>query len=649
MNNIFCFYGDLFIMKRFIKSFFALSLSVVMAFSFYAANESFEASAATLESIIRSVSKSFTGIKKIKGDKYYFVKGKKVTGLRKVNGKKYYFTSSGAALKNKFKTVKGKKYYFTASSAAKVGILNLKSAGKRYYFNKSGVMKTGIIKYNGKKYYFAPKGKKVTGFVKVNNKKYYVTASGKLYTGFKTVNGKKYYLGSNGVMYIGYKKIGSDFYYFDANGAMKTGFVKINGSQYYFDANGHMRTGFTWVGDKLYYIEGSGEIYNPTSYKGWVKSGDTKCFYTQNGVLLKNTIFNLYGKYYAFDSNGYMYNSGFTNLYGATYYFEPETGAAAIGWNEIDGDKYYFDSVGRMAYGMSIINDHLYSFSDSGVLDNAGTITYSDKTYTQLSDGSITSIWYNRGSDTYYFDSNGLMVRKNTVIDGVKYYFSSDGTLLVKKVTRKGIDVSKWNGDIDWKKVKAAGVSFAMIRIGYEYTLDPYFKKNIEEAKAAGVYVGVYIYSYAETVKEAEKEADFVIKNLKGYKLEYPVAFDIEDSVQNVLSNTLRSNMVAAFCDKMEAAGYYTTVYSSKSWLENKFNTGKIGKYDKWVAQWPYDDKAFTMNDELDKSKCTYKADYGMWQYTSSGKVNGISGRVDMNYSYTDYPSLMKKLGYNNY
>ncbi len=616
-----------------------------MVFSVLAASGDVNVTAASLSSAVKSISSKFTGIKKIGGYKYYFVKGKMQTGFKTVKKKKYYFTSSGKALKKQFKTIKGKKYYFTAASYAKVGILN--KSGKRYYFNKNGVRKTGIRTYNGKKYYFAPSGKKVTGFKTINGKRYYIRKTGVLQTGFRTINGKRYYFGTNGVMKKGFQVISGKTYYFGTNGVMKTGFQTIGGVQYYFNSKGVMQTGYTWVGDKLYYIESGGMIYYPTSNKGWVTVGGTKTYYTENGVQLKNIVMLISGKYYGFDANGTIY-AGFTKIGANTYYFDPSTGAAATGWTTIDGEKYYFSSLGYMAYGMSIINDHLYSFTGLGVLNNNGTIEYDGETYTQLSDGSITKIWFTQGSNTYYFDANGAMVKKTTTIDGIKYFFNSDGTLLVKSVTRKGIDVSKWNGNINWSKVKAAGVEFAMIRIGYEYTLDPYFKTNIEGAKAAGISVGVYIYSYAETVAEAKKEANFVIENLKGYKLEYPVAFDIEDDVQKCLTDTRRSNIVTTFCDALQDAGYYTTVYSSKSWLENNFTQSKISGYDKWVAQWPYT-KSLAFGTNVDKSNCTYKYDYGMWQYSSKGSVSGISGNVDLDYSFIDYPSLMRKMGYNNY
>ena len=202
----------------------------------------------------------------------------------------------------------------------------------------------------------------------------------------------------------------------------------------------------------------------------------------------------------------------------------------------------------------------------------------------------------------------------------------------------KGIDVSKWQGTIDWGKVKAAGVQFAMLRGGYGKNsdqIDAYFEINYKAAKKAGVPVGVYHYSYAQSVEDAKKEAQFCISYLKGKTLEYPIAFDIEDKTQAILTNERRTEIVKAFCEAMEKAGFYVVIYSSKDWLVNKLNMSKLRAYDVWVAQWA--------------NECTYSGNYGMWQYSDKGKVNGINGYVDLDRAYKNYPSIIKAAGLNGY
>lgn len=185
----------------------------------------------------------------------------------------------------------------------------------------------------------------------------------------------------------------------------------------------------------------------------------------------------------------------------------------------------------------------------------------------------------------------------------------------------KGIDVSKHQGNIDWKKVKADGIEFAIIRLGYGGSApvkDERFEENYKNAKANGLKVGTYLYSYADSESDLIKEYEAVISWLGGRVLDLPVYFDVEDKKMSVLSKSVLSNYVKTFCDKIENAGYWAGIYASKNWLENKLNMITLKDYTVWVAQW--------------SSNCTYQGSYAMWQYTSDGSVDGINGRVDMNY-----------------
>lgn len=208
-------------------------------------------------------------------------------------------------------------------------------------------------------------------------------------------------------------------------------------------------------------------------------------------------------------------------------------------------------------------------------------------------------------------------------------------------ITLTGIDVSKYQGNIDWEKVKKSGVGFAILRLGYtgtvtrKPTLDGKFKRNFEQCAKLGINVGVYYYSTATSLKQAQNEAKFVIKHLKGKKLQYPVYFDTEDKKQAKLSKAYLTEITKEFCETMEKAGYYVGIYSNKSWFTDQLNDSKLNAYDKWVAQ--YNDK------------CTYKGNYGMWQYSDNGTINGIKGKVDKNKCYKNYPSIIKKAKLNGY
>lgn len=193
----------------------------------------------------------------------------------------------------------------------------------------------------------------------------------------------------------------------------------------------------------------------------------------------------------------------------------------------------------------------------------------------------------------------------------------------------KGIDVSKWQGNIDWKKVKNDGVQFAMLRLGYGLrNKDSSFERNVRECEKYGIKWGAYFYSYALNVNHARIEAEYVLKQLEGKKPSFPIAFDMEDADyykrdKGMPSNKVLVDICSTFLTIVESKGYYVMLYANLDWLKNKLNDSKLDRFDKWLAQW--------------SKKPTYNKKFTMWQYTSSGKVNGITGSVDMNIGYSDY------------
>ena len=196
-----------------------------------------------------------------------------------------------------------------------------------------------------------------------------------------------------------------------------------------------------------------------------------------------------------------------------------------------------------------------------------------------------------------------------------------------------GIDVSKWNKEIDWQKVKAAGVEYAIIRCGYRgastgaLVEDPYFEKNIKNATEAGVRVGVYFFTQATTPVEAVEEASMVLMLCNQYKISFPLYIDTEGAGGNGRADGLdvetRTAVCTAFCETIENAGYTAGVYASKNWLTGKLDAQKLSPYSVWQAQY--------------SGKPSYQGTYDMWQYTSAGTVDGISTLVDFNVSYMDY------------
>ena len=195
-----------------------------------------------------------------------------------------------------------------------------------------------------------------------------------------------------------------------------------------------------------------------------------------------------------------------------------------------------------------------------------------------------------------------------------------------------GIDVSKWNKEIDWDKVKEAGVQYAIIRVGYRGSQtgllveDPYFEQNIRGAIASDIPVGVYFFTQAITEVEAVEEASMVMKLCERYKLSYPVFIDTEGAGGNGRADNLdaetRTLICDAFCTTIKNAGYDAGVYASRNWLNENLISDKLEKHIVWLAEY--------------RETPLYQGYYQMWQYSSNGEVDGIEGRVDMNLSYLE-------------
>ncbi len=232
---------------------------------------------------------------------------------------------------------------------------------------------------------------------------------------------------------------------------------------------------------------------------------------------------------------------------------------------------------------------------------------------------------------TYYFDRNGNAVTGLREIGGKLYYFNLYGV----KASKLGIDVSYHNKGINWHAVKAHGIDFAILRVGYrgwESGLlweDERFVQNLRGARRAGIDIGVYIYSTAVNPVEARQEADMIVGLLAGTKLEYPVYFDTEQSGDyplgraDRLAKADRTAIVRAFCDRLRDAGYTPGVYSGLNFLKNHIERPAYAPYTTWLAN-------YTRYNRLPD----FPYHYDMWQFTDSGHVSGIRGIVDMNVIY---------------
>lgn len=213
---------------------------------------------------------------------------------------------------------------------------------------------------------------------------------------------------------------------------------------------------------------------------------------------------------------------------------------------------------------------------------------------------------------------------------GIRSYSNENGEI----ISSFGIDVSRFQREIDWEKAAGQGVSFAIPRIAYRgYSVgaiveDEYFEMNVENARAAGLDVGVYFFSQAITVEEGIEEAEFVIERIKDMNITGPIVFDTEyydepaDARANLISREERTKITKAFCETIEAAGYKPMVYANTRWMLLGIDLDELAEYDFWYAYYGKDP--------------ILPYDFAIWQYSSEGRIEGVEGQVDMNIMFRD-------------
>lgn len=234
--------------------------------------------------------------------------------------------------------------------------------------------------------------------------------------------------------------------------------------------------------------------------------------------------------------------------------------------------------------------------------------------------------WQTINGETYYYDANHNMVTGQQTIGGVIYNFNADGTLV--RALGAGIDVSKFQGNIDWNRVKASGINYAIIRCGGRYSgsrglfEDPKYAANVAGASAAGLRVGIYFYSTATNTAEAVEEASLAVALARKGNVSLPVFIDMEDSM---IPKGQATAIAQAFCQTVNSAGYTSGVYANINWWTNYLDYGVLSPYKIWIARY---------NSSLSGGRYTWNGRCDYWQYSETGHVDGISGTVDLDYAY---------------
>lgn len=249
-----------------------------------------------------------------------------------------------------------------------------------------------------------------------------------------------------------------------------------------------------------------------------------------------------------------------------------------------------------------------WRFSDGEINDEADNTIYNENR-----DGTLqTEVDCIGGCTLAWSKLNGL-------------FYNSKGDV-ISGATRKGMDVSSWQKDIDWVQVKnSSDIDFVILRCGYGNDKTKYddkkFLANAQACEKYGIPYGVYLYSYADSVSDARSEAKHTLRLLAGRKLSYPVYYDLEDKVVKKQGRSQIIKFAHEYCTIIENAGYDAGIYASLTWFNKYLNDSSLDKYSKWVAQW--------------NSTCTYSKNFRLWQCTSNGSVAGIRGRVDINFDFS--------------
>ncbi len=474
----------------------------------------------------------------------------------------------------------------------------------------AGVIQTG-------KYYFYQDTngniRTTAGFLTWNGHRYYIQKGGRIITGKTFKIGKyTYRAAGNGQIHTGVYKWGKAYYYANSKGRLRKskGFVSWNKHRYYLKKGGKIYTGKSFkVGKYTYRAAGNGQIHT-----GVYKWGKYYYYSSSKGRLRKSKGFVSWNKHRYYLKKGGKIYAGKTFKIGKYIYRSAGNGQIHTGAYKWGKTYYYANSKGRLR-------------------KSAGLIRWNGKTYYCRSSGSLyMNRFFFYGGNMYYAGSNAAAKTGTFKVGSYTYTADSSGNITSSdRKYMRGIDVSYWQGSsINWSKVKASGINFAFLRCGYsgtkkgECNKDSTFQRNIQQATAAGVDVGAYYFTQATSEKEAKAEAKFAVQQIQNSQcnLTLPLVVDTENisgrAASSKLSKAKRTKIIKAFCDTVKSYGYTPMIYASTSWLNNNLNMNTLSAYKVWVAQY--------------NTEVTYKGKYQCWQYTSSGKVNGISGRVDLDY-----------------
>ena len=554
------------------------------------------------------------------GNKYYFdERGKRVSGFQEIDGKIYFFSrwydnlmrtgvfnidgdvygfDENGVMQTGWYTKDGKKQYIFPDGKLAIGITTIDN--KTYLFDESGYMLVGWQTYRGNKYYINEKtGIITTGLTQIKDKKYYFNSEGIMQTGFQNIDEKiLFFSREDGRLRTGLFQIDGSYYYFTEEKGMQTGWQNMEDGTRYFDSNGKMQVGIAEINNKKYFFNEKGiQSWGFQEYNG------KKYFFSRvDDHAMRTGLFYIDGDYYYFADSGEML-TGFQTIEGITRFFSRIDGHMRTSWVNIDGYMYYFNpTTGAITIGNITIDGVNYIFKEDGKLQDGFTTDTDGNTRYYFPDGSFANDWVNIAGTKYFFNALGVMIGKN-----------------VKKV----IDVSAYQGVIDWDKVINEGnVDGVILRIAAGCEIeDKQLQRNISELKRLGIPYGIYIYSYAENYLEGRLYAEFTVKTLQKYNMEptLGIYFDLErNNITNYLGAIEYEQIVRGFMEIMtnNSYGSISKIYTYKNYADTALNSPYLRSMITWIAQYNH--------------YCTYTGTYNAWQYSSTEKIPGINTNTDV-------------------
>ena len=628
------------------------------------------------------------GWNEIEGKKYYVENNYVTRGFKEIGDKTYFFGITKGALLTGWQELPEGRFYLYEDGSVKQGWNEIE--GKKYYVENNYVTR-GFKEIEGKTYFFGiTKGALLTGWQELPEGRFYLYEDGSVKEGWQEIDGKTYYVKDNYIV-RGFKEINGKTYFFGiTKGALLTGWQELPEGRFYLYEDGSVKEGWQEIDGKTYYVKDNYIV------RGTLTIDDTPYqFDKKTGILISglyviedNKIFiidkngnRLYGwqevdgeKYYI-DDSGYAVH-GFRTIDGKTYFFGMTKGTLLTGWQELPEGRFYLYEDGSVKEGWQEIDGKTYYVENNYIVRGFKEIE-GKKYFFGITKGALLTGWQTLDNDynkTFYLNMDGTVVFGNQTIEGRDYifneegflqgfrpkgnsfvYYNPDGTLAVgiqrmagryykyNEVTgvfekyvnqRVVIDVSAHQEDIDWDAVKNSGMVDAVIlRAGYGVSWqDTYYARNVRELNRLGIPYSVYLFSYAENAKEAAMEANNLVNIIKSTQTNiasniFSIYYDLEDwTISSTgensygISKQTYQEMYNSFASVISSALNMTTkIYASKNYIETRFPDSlrpNVG----WVAQW---------GPEL-----TYDGTYEGWQYTSSGTVPGIEGRVDMSIFY---------------